>query len=280
MNIKLNKNSRKIEYTLINYSDKNYKKSQKLNTKTAISIGGFDRVISYSLKDIDLDFYYKNRNILHESKGAGYWLWKPYFIRKTFEYIDYGDYLFYCDSGCHFIDSIDKFINSIDRKQDIIPFELQDSEKKWTKRDTFVLMDCDNIKFTDTKQRLASYNLWKKTPFTIKFIDEWLTYALDKRILTDIENQCNKSNYDEFVEHRHDQSIFSLLSKKYNITAYRDPSQFGNRFIEEYPNSKYQQLIKHTRQKDLSFYKSIKKKLRKVKFILIIYNKIKKIYQK
>jgi hypothetical protein len=34
-------------------------------------------------------------------------------------------------------------------------------------------------------------------------------------------------NYEDFISHRHDQSIISLISKKRNIKRFRDPSQFG-----------------------------------------------------
>jgi hypothetical protein len=81
-------------------------------------------------------------------------------------------------------------------------------------------------------------------------VNELLHYAQDERIITDLENQCGYSNYPEFQEHRHDQSIFSLLTKKYDLVAYRDPSQWGNGVKQLYTNSKYEQLIEHTRSGD------------------------------
>ena len=43
-------------------------------------------------------------------------------------------------------------------------------------------------------------------------------YACDARIITDMPNVCGKQNYRGFIEHRHDQSIFSLLTKKYQVS--------------------------------------------------------------
>jgi len=39
------------------------------------------------------------------------------------------------------------------------------------------------------------------------------------------------------------------LTKKHNIEAYRDPSQWGNDSIQNYLNSPYKQIIQLTREK-------------------------------
>ena len=72
---------------LINFANGFFYKSQRYNTKTGLGIGGFDKATSYTPKDIDREFFKQNRQILSRSKGAGYWLWKPYFIKKTFIFI-------------------------------------------------------------------------------------------------------------------------------------------------------------------------------------------------
>lgn len=60
------------------------------------------------------------------------------------------------------------------------------------------------------------------------FLEEWLNYCTDERILTDISNRCGYDNYAEFKDHRHDQSVLSLLVLRHGIETFRDPSQFGN----------------------------------------------------
>jgi len=235
---------------LINYANDLFHSSQEYNAKTGKNVGLFDNTISYSPKDIEVDFFEKNRNILSQKKGNGYWLWKPYFIKKSLELLNYGDFLFYCDSGSYFIRPITPIVDiSLDTGQDIIPFENLHLEKVWTKRDAFVLMDCDSPEFSESRQRIAGYSLWKKSRFTMNFINELLNYSQDERIITDLENQCGNPNYSEFKAHRHDQSIFSLLTKKYNLKAYRNPSQWGNNKMYLYSTSKYKQLIVSTRRK-------------------------------
>ncbi len=238
---------------LINFANNFFYKSQRYNSTTGLEIGGFDKAISYTLKDIDREFFEQNHQILSQFKGAGFWLWKPYFIAKTLNQLKSGDFLFYCDSGAYFINSIDALIDTCQMTdQDIIPFDVGLTEKIFTKRDTFTLMNCDTPDYTDTVQRLASFILFKKSKFTIDFTHEFLKFAQDERILTDNENEMGFPNYPEFKAHRHDQSIFSLLTKQYNLLAHRDPSQWGNGGEEAYPHSQYRQLINHTRAKNIS----------------------------
>lgn len=248
---------------LINYANDAFRKEQKLNSKTAKEVGLFDKVIAYSPEDIDRDFYKKNNRILSQKTGNGYWLWKPYFIKKTLEILESDDFLFYCDSGSYFIKPITPLIEtSLVTGQEIIVFELRGLlERVWTKRDAFILMDCDSPKFTNSSQRLASFSLWKKTSFTMDFINELLHYSQDERLITDLENQCGYPNYPEFREHRHDQSILSLLTKKYNLDAFRDPSQWRYYRKWFYPTSNYRKLIEHTRKRNESLLGKVKRKL-------------------
>ena len=262
MKITYNKAKTHNGITLINYANQRYSSAQEKNTKSAIKIGGFEKVISFDETDIDEDFRNRNNAILKYKRGGGYWLWKPYFIQKALKDLQDGDLLFYCDSGSVFIKPLNEFLKSVNQSFDFIPFELQTIEKHWTKRDCLKLMECDYEAISESKQRLASFSFWKKTPLTLQFVSDWLTYAMDERILTDLDNTLGHANYVGFVEHRHDQSIFSLLSKRNNITGYCDPSQFGNEFRFLYPNSKYSQFLSSTRQMNISWFEYCKKKVR------------------
>jgi hypothetical protein len=64
----------------------------------------------------------------------------------------------------------------------------------------------------------------------VKIVEEWLTYCMDPRIITDQDNTCGQPNLPEFRDHRHDQSVISLLVAKYRIEQFRNPSQWGNHY--------------------------------------------------
>jgi hypothetical protein len=234
---------------LINFATLKFYAAQQLNAETALTVGGFDKVICYGARDIDRHFRARNRSILRSRIGAGCWLWKPYFIKRSLDLLSEGDFLFYCDSGIHFVDPVDPLIELAARtQQPIIPFELIHLERRYTKRETLILMGCDAARFTDTRQRLGGFILFQKSAFAEKFVDEFLALAQDPRLITDRKSRLG-TDYADFVAHRHDQSIFSLLTKRYGLTAFRDPSQYGNDLREEYPESAYGQLIDLTRSR-------------------------------
>ena len=230
---------------LINYANKKYYQAQEKNSQTARDIAKFDEVISYGVSDIDTTFYEKNSHILNENRGAGYWLWKPYFIHKTLQNMNEGDLLFYSDSGSHFLTGIDSLMDKVNNENKILLFTLEDfhTHKKWTKRDCFHYMNLDQEPFLSVNQILASFVVCIKTKSNIQFFEEWLKYAQDSRIITDAPNTCGLSNYPEFKDHRHDQSILSLLGRKYNIITVEDISQWGN----DRRDKNIPQILEHTR---------------------------------
>lgn len=214
---------------LINYSDGYYQKSQKNNSETGVLIGGFNKVIEYQKKDIDVDFFNKNEHILSKPRGAGYWLWKPYIIYKTLLSINYNDILFYSDSGSDFINNVSPLIEILDRdNKQILVFELDEHKNiTWTKRDCLILTNSDYQNLLNQNMILASFIMLRKNDFTVKFIKSWLDFCEDYRIITDAENELGMPNYAEFIDHRHDQSVLSLLSRKYDLNVIPDISQFG-----------------------------------------------------
>ena len=235
---------------LVNYATENFFPAQRFNSKTALQIGGFDHVIENSPATLGAEFKSMHSAILSEARGAGYWLWKPYCILAALSQVKDGDFVMYADSASHFIHSTESlFALPSLTCQDVIPFSLDLPEAHWTKRDAFILMDCDHQNFDQRPQRLASFILARKSAESIAFFQAYLNYCSDPRILTDIQNTCGLPNYAGFRDHRHDQSVFSLLSKKLGLSAFRDPSQWGNSQMSAFPNSNYPQLIEHTRQK-------------------------------
>lgn len=230
----------------INYANGRYLKAQEYCSQSAKAVG-FDEVLSFSINDIDRDFLEKNIKILSQPRGAGFWIWKPYFIKKTLEKMNDGDLLVYSDSGSYYQQSTQPLIDLIQKeKTGVLSFELKGLlEKTYTKRDTFALMGLDEPKYSESSQREATYIWLIKNEFTVNLIDEYLEFAQDERIITDLPSQ--NQNFPEFQDHRHDQSIWSLLCKKYDITPHRLISQHGAHLVNDFPNDTYGQIAMHHR---------------------------------
>ena len=266
---------------LICYANKDYYKNQIRLEQSAHKFG-IDKIYAYTEKDMGTtEFYKKNKEILDQKRGGGYWLWKPYFILETLKKIDENDILIYSDSGIEIIAPLDPLIK-ICQEKNIVIFGFGDFlNKAWTKRDCFVLMNCDSEKYWEERQYMASFLLFKNTKESRDFTSEWLAYCCNKKILTDIPNVCGLPNFPEFKDHRHDQSVLSLLTKKNNLETFRNPSQWGNslktpewRKADEFLatpysktcdfNSPYGTLLDHHRTRHISLRSRVRSKLQRI----------------
>ncbi len=260
---------------LTNLSNHLFKASrEKLNISA--NHFGVNLIYSHDFEDLkSKPFYYFNKDILAQPKGLGYWLWKPYIILEAMKNLAEGDIVIYSDCGIEIIKNLNPLIKIAKSKEPIVLFANGNfSKAMWTKRDCFVLMGCDSEQFWESRHCDAAFCLFRKCDISLRFLNEWLNFAQDERILTDLQNTCGLPNLPEFIEHRWDQSILSLLAQKYNLNLYRMPSQFGNHYklpqfrvekefncinqLEQNPvnyysaepfyNSHYDQLLNHHRE--------------------------------
>jgi hypothetical protein len=192
--------------------------------KQASSTGLFDKTILYKDCDLknDTDFWSKHGEFISKNKrGYGYWLWKPYLIKKIMSSLKDGDILMYLDCGCEI---------DIRQKQKIIEyFEIVKNdyicgclttchppEKAWCKMDLLIKLNIFDEDILNSPQRQAGAQLIYVCEKTRSLINEWYDIvSTDYHMIDDSRSMV--SNYPEFKEHRHDQSTFSLLTKKYGL---------------------------------------------------------------
>lgn len=213
----------------------------------------FDNFYVFSKNDIDSEFYKKNKKILEQKRGAGYWLWKPYFINFTLETIDFGDIIFYVDAGNIFNSSPEILYSYFENSNGVILFDNRDGMTNGNaaqnfiscKKDCFVLMDCDTPKYVNGIHLNASYQLYQKTDFSTNFVREYLKFCQNENILTDTKNMFGE-NYSGYYDHRHDQSVLSLLAIKHEISPLVDPSEWGNNCKDR----NFPQMFVHHRNKN------------------------------
>ena len=186
----------------------------------ASNLNVFDNIIAYTDKDLinDIEFWSQHSNfILNNSRGFGYWLWKSYIIKKTMEKLNNDDILLYLDCGCE--------INIIKKNTIIEYFELVKKEyiigtkvcieRDWTKMDLILQLDMLDDKYLNTQMHQAGALLFKVCNQTKELVNKW--YELSSVYHNIDDSHSISKNLDCFIEHRHDQSIFSLLTKKYNL---------------------------------------------------------------
>jgi hypothetical protein len=182
------------------------------------------------------EFWEKHKKfILSNKRGYGYWLWKSFLTLKTLNEMNEGDILIYADAGCEIlINNRNQFNNSIsllnNDNSGFISFEMRcNLEKIWTKSDLFQHLNCFDLK--DTAQLHATYFIIKKCENSMNIVEKWYEISSIYSLLDDTPS--NVANDISFIEHRHDQSILSLLRKLYNTTIIKENDFHNFNFIRE-----------------------------------------------
>ena len=217
---------------LVNYATDDFRGSQELLNLSAIRYG-VDYTVSWTASTLYTkypEFYQECKPILDAGRGAGYWLWKPFIILEAMAKADEGDLIVYFDSGIEVIENLEPLFEICqNRKDGILLFATSGQiNKVWTKRDCFILMGCDDEKYWNALQVSGGFQIYQKNKESWNFVFECFQYCKNMNMITDCPNVCGLDNLPEFRDHRHDQSVLSLLAEKYNIERYRDPSQWGN----------------------------------------------------
>lgn len=204
-----------MSITLINYANRGYVQSRREQKESALTIAGIHKVIEYNYNDIDDDFKQSHVKHFNNLRGGGYWLWKPYIILKTLDTLQDGDVLVYCDSGAYFRSSIVPYIEKMSGS--IMLFEPECKtfiEEVWTKMDILEHLQVqDDTSIVTSIQLEAGFILLKKSDISYRFIKEWLELCKDYHLISD--EPSLKPNSFLFSENRHDQSLLSVLGKKY-----------------------------------------------------------------
>ncbi|MES2253328.1 MAG: hypothetical protein V4482_06590 [Pseudomonadota bacterium] len=206
----------------ISYADGDSVFYQNQNAQTLSALNrGFDRFFLYHRKDIDTNFYAKNKEILDQKKGAGYWLWKPYFILKTLKELPEGSLVFYVDSPVIFKNSIEPFVHKLNEtKTDILL--LHDGSKRknnLNKAGQTIKSEALTLNNIDPKLLNDQYALWgafliiRNTERGRAFVQTWLNLCENKDALTDqpFDNQMQRK---EFKIHAHDQALLFVATQQ------------------------------------------------------------------
>lgn len=205
--------------TLITYATADF--MEKATRLIASCPPGIYRSLVFGPSHLSSSFYFANKEILDQKRGAGYWIWKPYIIMTALSEMNDGDILFYMDAGDGFImpeaTGIRDGILEIMKDKDIALTTGGFPNKDWCKRDCFVLMGCDTPEYHDHIQLEAGLCLFRKSQRAFDFLAEWMRYCCDKRIVTDDPNTCGLDNFPSFKEHRWDQAILCNLAIKQKV---------------------------------------------------------------
>ena len=227
------------KYFLTYNSSKDFKFSNRHLLNLAERSNLFDGIFNYSPKDLSSEFVAKYRDILNMPRGGGYWLWKVDIIKQTLNKISENDILLYMDSGSTFnFRGKEKFKKYCTELQDssygLLNFSTIFKEKHWTTKNIFDYFNVDiDSDIANSPQLEATNLIFQKNKHSNYLLKEFTNLLeADRFLITDKYN--SSQNLESFKENRHDQSIFSLLSKIYGSLKIKNETNFKNREYEQY----------------------------------------------
>lgn len=188
----------------------NFKKSRQRLVKQAEETGWFDNIFEYTPESL------AHYNKTFSGRGAGYWWWKSAIQQDVINQIEENDILVYIDAGFYINKfakkEFDNYLEIVNKNSGFLASHTSSVAKQWTKRDLFKLLDCDNPENTESEQIEAGLVFYRKNHLSVKFLKEFHQMSMIEHAIND--DPSFNENYEGFVEHRHDQSIFSLLVNK------------------------------------------------------------------
>jgi hypothetical protein len=254
--------------------------------KQAKEMGIYDGIFLYTENNLDKDFRKFFKDKLKIGRGFGYWVWKPRVILQTLEKLNDGDLLQYTDAGCHLNPKGLKRLNEYfeitnESETGLLAFEMSEhTEKQWTKGDLFDYFGVRNNSDIYPTQIIAMVLFIRKCEKSVEIIRKWMKVFYDDFTLAD-DTPSVSPNFSEFIEHRHDQSIWSLLVKLNGVPRLSHAEQYSENY--ELELAKYPIWALRDKRERVSAFHAFKNILKKiVRKILpkILYDQLKKLKRK
>ena len=185
----------------------------------AMYLNIFTKCKLYTEEDLssDIEFWEQHKDFIEQNvKGYGLGIWKPYIIKKKLEETNEGDCIFFLDmkNELH-INKKKNLINCFKKinDRDMLAFSNNSIEKHYTKPLLFEEMDLVDTKYMNTYQVSTNAIMLINNAKTRQIINEWYDLSCNYELL----NDNVKTTTLNFKRHNNEQSIFSLLVKKYDI---------------------------------------------------------------
>lgn len=229
------------EKVFLSFSDSRYAAALSRIQRQAEALGVYDRVVTMSDEDLQADFARKHQDLLRpDVRGFGYWIWKPFIIAQLLDELAEGSLVHYADAGCHLnprgIARLhDYFNHALESESGLTAFQArtpgpplkhdgrtlpQYVDEAWTKGDLIDRLGVRHRPDILTTPTVGAGILFvRKGSLGEEVVREWSQICSeDNRFIDD--SPSLSPNEAAFVEHRHDQAVFSLLVKLRRLPTY------------------------------------------------------------
>ena len=199
-----------MTWHLVTFADEKFVEQQKFIHQTHKD--GFIHHPFSKENLLKTDFYQNNKQILDDSTGAGWWIWKPYYILEVLKSASPGDLVIYCDCGDMFSPGLTSYVERTISEDDCCLLLVgNNTNGNYTKRDCFIKMNCDEEDYYNSNQLEVGFMVWKVCDEAIKTVSEWLQFCKDPQIINNDPSILGEE-LSGFVAHRNDQSVLTNLA--------------------------------------------------------------------
>lgn len=221
-------------FTLVTFATDDFLQAQQGLTASARALSGFRESIEWNRKLLEAAGFCADYPELRNKPGAGYWMWKPFILLSALkDPHSSSEWCIYYDVGRGSGNRIGRDIDPLTLWADkanggIMPGVLIPEfgpTAWWTRRDTFVGMECDEANYHSLPQVQATYCLFRRSDKAIDFVQKWWDYSRQIALIGEGEQALNLENLPGFICHRHDQSILTLLCAREGVAAFGSPNQ-------------------------------------------------------
>ena len=229
----------KIEnFYLCSFASPDLEKSKKRFLSQAKNIGVYKKVKVFGIDDLSVSTRKQIENFFKNKKKRlfGYGCWKAEIIKNFLKKVPNNSIVQYTDVGCHLningLKRLKQYFNlcnkkgiltfqyKLPRQNKLKPFKNMKFQRylehEYTKMDLYkYLIKKNKIKIFNSEQIMSGIIFFKKNKFSIDLLNIWEKILKKDNLIDDSKSYL--SNHKKFVEHRHDQSAFSLICKKKGV---------------------------------------------------------------
>jgi hypothetical protein len=158
-----------------------------------------------------------------KTRGYGWFSWKPFVIMDAL-FRNPDAVVLFVDGDTHPIHDLSVIYDTAERERIMLFSAVGCWQRRWCKRDCYILMGQDEPKYYDQQHAVARFMAFTKDH--IPFLAEWQHYVLDIRCNT-FDPSVLAPEVEGFHEHRCEQAMLTNLAHKYGHRLYREACQFG-----------------------------------------------------
>lgn len=209
-----------MKIKLVSFAGGPFAPRQVTFKQNAEDSGFFDEIVVHTPDTLPPDFKAEfGPYMAANPRGLGYWIWKSVVVLEELKTLSAEDCLVYMDVG-HVLNPggrkrFSEYVElACDSPYKRLSFSNVYTEAHWTKADLAERLGLSIAhSHMKTSQITANLMLMQNTKDNIDLLQCWGQIAREDGCRYSDDSPSQSPNHCEFQEHRHDQSIFSLLCK-------------------------------------------------------------------